>query len=61
MRELDNLLQRALILANGPVIEAEHIQFEAERADCAASGVWLRADSRSLSLVRLASSATERD
>lgn len=29
VRELDNLLQRALILANGPVIGPEHIQFEA--------------------------------
>ncbi len=28
IRELDNLLQRALILANGPVIEAAHISFE---------------------------------
>jgi two-component system response regulator FlrC len=28
VRELDNLLQRALILANGPVIHPEHIQFE---------------------------------
>ncbi len=28
IRELDNLLQRALILANGPVIGAEHIRFE---------------------------------
>jgi two-component system response regulator FlrC len=28
IRELDNLLQRALILACGPVIEPEHIQFE---------------------------------
>ena len=28
IRELDNLLQRALILANGPVIEAGHIRFE---------------------------------
>jgi two-component system response regulator FlrC len=27
-RELDNLLQRALILLNGPVIRPEHIQFE---------------------------------
>jgi two-component system, response regulator FlrC len=27
IRELDNLLQRALILANGPVIEAQHIRF----------------------------------
>jgi two-component system response regulator FlrC len=28
VRELDNLLQRALILVNGPVIGPEHIQFE---------------------------------
>ena len=28
VRELDNLLQRALILLNGPVIGPEHIQFE---------------------------------
>jgi two-component system response regulator FlrC len=28
VRELDNLLQRALILANGPVIGPEHILFE---------------------------------
>ncbi len=28
VRELDNLLQRAMILATGPVIEAEHILFE---------------------------------
>jgi two-component system response regulator FlrC len=29
VRELDNLLQRALILVNGPVINPEHICFEA--------------------------------
>ncbi len=29
VRELDNLLQRALILVAGPVIEAEHLIFEA--------------------------------
>ncbi len=28
IRELDNLLQRAMILANGPVIEAAHIRIE---------------------------------
>ncbi len=28
VRELDNLLQRALILVSGPVIGPEHIQFE---------------------------------
>jgi two-component system response regulator FlrC len=28
VRELDNVMQRAVILANGPVIEREHIQLE---------------------------------
>jgi two-component system response regulator FlrC len=28
IRELDNLLQRAMILSGGPVIEAQHIRFE---------------------------------
>jgi len=31
IRELDNLLQRALIIANGPVIDASHIRFESLR------------------------------
>jgi two-component system response regulator FlrC len=31
IRELDNLLQRAMILANGPVIEAAHIRIESLR------------------------------
>jgi two-component system response regulator FlrC len=31
IRELDNLLQRAMIIANGPVIDAVHIRFEALR------------------------------
>ncbi len=31
IRELDNLLQRAMILASGPVIEALHIRFESLR------------------------------
>jgi len=31
IRELDNLLQRAMIISNGPVIEAAHIRFEALR------------------------------
>jgi two-component system response regulator FlrC len=30
VRELDNVMQRALILANGPVIQADHIHMEAE-------------------------------
>ena len=29
IRELDNLLQRAIIISNGPVIDAGHIRFEA--------------------------------
>ena len=28
VRELDNVMQRSLILANGPVIQAEHVQIE---------------------------------
>jgi two-component system response regulator FlrC len=28
VRELDNVMQRSLILANGPVIQAEHVQME---------------------------------
>jgi len=31
IRELDNLLQRAMIIANAPVIDAPHIRFEALR------------------------------
>jgi two-component system response regulator FlrC len=31
IRELDNLLQRAIIISNGPVIDAQHIRFEALR------------------------------
>jgi two-component system, response regulator FlrC len=30
VRELDNVMQRALILANGPVVQAEHIHIEAD-------------------------------
>ena len=28
VRELDNVMQRSLILANGPVVQAEHVQME---------------------------------
>lgn len=31
IRELDNLLQRAMILANGPVIEAAHVRLDVQR------------------------------
>jgi two-component system, response regulator FlrC len=30
VRELDNVMQRALILANGPVVQAEHVHLEAD-------------------------------
>ena len=33
VRELDNVMQRALILANGPVIQAEHIHIEEGTSD----------------------------
>ena len=33
VRELDNVMQRALILANGPVIQAEHMHLEIEGLD----------------------------
>jgi two-component system, response regulator FlrC len=35
IRELDNLLQRAMILANGPVIASQHIRFEMLREQLA--------------------------
>ncbi len=35
IRELDNLLQRAMILANGTVIEGRHVRFEGLREDAA--------------------------
>jgi len=37
VRELDNVMQRALILANGPVIQPEHIHVEADASGC---GLW---------------------
>jgi two-component system response regulator FlrC len=37
VRELDNVMQRALILANGPVIQAEHMQMEGMGL---AAGTW---------------------
>jgi two-component system, response regulator FlrC len=35
VRELDNVMQRALILANGPVIKAEHVHLETGTGDLA--------------------------
>jgi two-component system response regulator FlrC len=56
VRELDNVMQRALILANGPVIQAENIHIEgaSEAAPSAAPSVNSGALSESVS-------ATERD
>jgi two-component system response regulator FlrC len=38
VREVDNVLQRALILVNGAVIEAEHLHFESPQRDAIAVG-----------------------
>jgi two-component system response regulator FlrC len=38
VRELDNVMQRALILANGPVIQPEHIQLEGQGLGAWGSG-----------------------
>jgi two-component system, response regulator FlrC len=56
VRELDNVMQRALILANGPVIQADSIQIEGagDAAPSAAPSVAAGALSESVS-------ATERD
>jgi two-component system response regulator FlrC len=50
IRELDNLLQRALILSNGPVIEAAHIRFESlcELVEAAPAVMPEAAESRAL-------------
>jgi len=57
VRELDNVMQRALILANGPVIQAENIHIEG-----ASEAVPSAAPSASSSGARYASvSAAERD
>ena len=53
VRELDNVMQRALILANGPVIQAENIHIEAT-SDAAPSAAHTGALSESVS-------AAERD
>ncbi len=45
VRELDNLMQRALILANGPVIGPEHIQF-ADAQEALAFGAAPAADAQ---------------
>ena len=73
IRELDNLLQRALILTNGPVIEPAHIRFESlgesielrAPSVIAASGKALRGSLRAaeqqilLAALRVASSRRE--
>jgi two-component system response regulator FlrC len=57
VRELDNVMQRALILANGPVIQAENIHIEAtsDAAPVAAQSV------ASAGALSESVSATERD
>jgi len=45
VRELDNVMQRALILANGPVIQAEHMQMEG-----VGNGAWIVGQSETASV-----------
>jgi two-component system response regulator FlrC len=63
VRELDNVMQRALILANGPVIGAEHIQIEEEGCRLWADSDPALATAYSLQPAALSASisATERD
>jgi two-component system response regulator FlrC len=57
VRELDNLLQRARILVNGPVIEPEHIQFELANEPVTAQAV--RLDTRESSGLAASLNQTE--
>jgi len=52
VRELDNVMQRALILANGPVIESEHVHLEAHEAG---AGQWPRCSPPGAAIVRAGS------
>jgi two-component system response regulator FlrC len=72
VRELDNVMQRALILANGPVIQPEHVHMEADvpaaspprpvlAAQPAASATEIAAALQSASGLSDSLSATERD
>ena len=64
VRELDNVMQRALILANGPVIQAEHMQIEAATELHSATQLTAQApSSASAGTARLSDSlsAAERD
>jgi two-component system response regulator FlrC len=46
VRELDNVMQRALILANGPVVQAEHVQLEPGAATWTCAGTCAGDDAR---------------
>jgi two-component system response regulator FlrC len=46
VRELDNVMQRALILATGPVIQAEHIHVETTQGEALRPASPVRRDSR---------------
>ena len=56
VRELDNVMQRALILANGPVIESEHIHLEAHEIG---AGPWSRRSLPGGAIARAAAPAVE--
>jgi two-component system response regulator FlrC len=55
VRELDNVMQRSLILCGGPIIEPEHIHFEADEAQ-EQSAVTERANPERMSTPALADS-----
>jgi two-component system response regulator FlrC len=50
IRELDNLLQRALILANGPVVEPQHLSFESLVGACPGLGAAAAGETRAIVL-----------
>jgi two-component system response regulator FlrC len=61
VRELDNVMQRALILASGPVIQADHIQIEESNATAPSDPSVATACSPQPTALSASISATERD
>jgi two-component system, response regulator FlrC len=61
VRELDNVMQRALILASGPVIQADHIQIEESNATAPSDPSVATAHSPQPTALSASISATERD
>jgi two-component system, response regulator FlrC len=61
VRELDNVMQRALILASGPVIQADHIHIEESAAAACSDPALATAHSPQPTALSTSVSATERD